>query len=110
MEAYVQNFQGKGVSVFSPILPPLPRWVGDIPTFVEWIRWFGNTPTEDIAHNLNDKGHIGDLGYVFMIIDVDMGALANLTELLSPHVQLVGYRELIELAHQKREHERRAVA
>ena len=102
MEAYVRLFQGTGMSVFSPITPLVPSWVGDIPTFAEWARWFGNKPAGDVADMLNDDSWRGHLGYVFMIIDVGMDALLNMSHLLQPHVQLVGYRELIDLAHQRK--------
>ena len=105
MAAYVNRFEGTGVSVFSPITPSLPSWVGDVPTFTEWARWFGSTPAVDVAHLLNNPELHGELGYVYMIIDVGMAALANMTDMLHPSVRLVGYRELISLAKQKQEYE-----
>lgn len=102
MEAYVAGFAGTNTSVFSPITPAIPSWVGDVPTFPEWVRWFGGTPPADVAHALSSDALRGELGYVFMIIDVDMQALVHMSRLLRPHVQLVGHRELISLAHKKR--------
>lgn len=105
MEAYVARFQGTGTALFSPITPSVPSWVADIPTFAEWVRWFGKDSPQNIADVLNDAKWQGQLGFVYMIIDVDMEVFANLSQLLRPHVQLVGHRELVDLAHQKHQHE-----
>lgn len=104
VEAYVLRFQETGTAVFSPITPLIPAWVGDVPTFAEWFRWFGNSRLSDLTSMLAKEELRGELGYVYMIIDVNMTALGTLASLLSqhPHVHLVGYRELISLAHQKR--------
>lgn len=107
MQAYVSRFRDTGVAVFSPITPSLPPWVDDvIPTFVEWIRWLGNRPTDKIAHVLNKEELRGELGFMYMIIDIGMDRFRELMSMLKGHVQLVGYRELVQLAYQKREYER----
>ena len=109
MQAYVSRFKGTGVSVFSPIMPYLPPWIDDvIPTFAEWVRWWDSKSTAEVADFLNQKKLRGEMGYVYMIIDVGMDRLKELTSALQQHVQLVGYRELVELAHQKHEAEMKA--
>ncbi|KAK9793994.1 hypothetical protein WJX73_001371 [Symbiochloris irregularis] len=110
MQAYVSRFKGTGVAVFSPITPYLPPWVDDgIPTFTEWVRWFASKPTKEVADFLNGEGLKGELGFMYMIIDIGMDRLRELMPLLEAHVELVGYRELVQLAHQKREYERNHV-
>ena len=51
---------------------------------------------------LNNPDLRGQLGFLYKILDVPTHALSDLVAGLDDHVQLVGYRELMDLARQKR--------
>lgn len=104
MTRAIQAFPGRDIrGVFSPIHPPVADWIGDVCTFREWYRLgIGNTSVEELARRLNADTHRGQLGYAYVIHFVSMDQIEKLPALLEPHVELVGYRELIDLAWQKR--------
>ena len=41
--------QDTGMGVFTPVLPSLAGWVGDVPVFQEMLRWFGGDDPLDVA-------------------------------------------------------------
>ena len=50
------------MGVFTPTLPALAGFVGDVPVFQEWIRWFGKDDPMDVAEMLGHPDLIGNLG------------------------------------------------
>ena len=51
------------MGVFTPTLPSIAGFVGDVPVFQEWIRWFGKDDPMDVAEMLGHPDLIGNLGY-----------------------------------------------
>lgn len=99
-QAYVRRFSGTAVrSVFSPVLPYMPLWLTDeLTTFAEQYRWFADNSTSHLAEFLNQRTPRGRLGYVHKIFDVPYERVEALAAALQPHVQLVGHRELAQVA------------
>ena len=54
--------QGSGMGVFTPVTPSIAGFVGDVPVFQEWIRWFGKDDPMDVAEMLGHPDLIGSLG------------------------------------------------
>ena len=97
MERYLRRLAGTNIkSVFSPILPFVPRHVGELATFRELYRWFGTESGASLARRLG-KYRRGTIGYVYMIPGVSMDSMEELGRELPEHVQLVGHRELAEI-------------
>lgn len=97
MERYLRRLAGTNIkSVFSPILPFVPRHIGELATFRELYRWFGTETGASLARRLG-KYRRGTIGYVYMIPGVSMDSMEELGMELPEHVQLVGHRELAEL-------------
>ena len=98
MERYLLRLAGSNIrSVFSPILPFVPRRIGELATFRELYRWFGTETGPSLAHRLG-KYRKGTVGYVYMIPGVSMDSMEELGRSLPEHVQLVGYRELADIS------------
>lgn len=98
MERYLQRLEGTNIqSVFSPILPFVPRHIGRLATFRELYRWFGKESGASLAQRLG-KYRRGTIGYVYMIPDVPLDSMEELGRRLPEHVELVGYRELAEIS------------
>ena len=104
MAAYLSRFNNSAIqSVFSPIQPAVPAYIGNLETFTEVHRWFGSETAARVAVDLA-RLRKGSLAYVYKLPDVGIDQVEVLARALPPHVQLVGYRELAELARQKRKH------
>ena len=98
MERYLRRLEGTNIqSVFSPILPFVPRHIGELATFRELYRWFGKESGASLAQRLG-KYRRGTVGYVYMIPDVPLDSMEELGRRLPEHVELVGYRELAEIS------------
>ena len=98
MERYLRRLEGTNIqSVFSPILPFVPRHIGELATFRELYRWFGKESGASLAQRLG-KYHRGTIGYVYMIPDVPLDSMEELGRSLPEHVTLVGYRELAQIS------------
>lgn len=98
MERYLRRLAGTNIkSVFSPILPFVPRRIGELATFRELYRWFGTETGASLARRLG-KYRRGTIGYVYMIPGVSMDSMEELGRSLPEHVRLVGYRELADLS------------
>ena len=69
-------------------------------TFHELHRWFGSESADDVAHALGQLPR-GTLGFVYKIPDVGLDRVEALAKAVPAHVQLVGYRELRQLADEK---------
>ena len=105
MQRYIARFEGTSIqAVFSPIMPYVSRWIGNIATFHELIRWTNSqaTPPDVVAQQLL-KLPQGSFGYVYKLPDITMHEVEALARCLAnTHVELVGHRELVKLAHQAR--------
>ena len=105
MQRYIARFEGTSIqAVFSPIMPYVSRWIGNIATFHELIRWTSTqtTPPDAVAQQLL-KLPQGTFGYVYKLPDITMHEVEALARCLAgTHVELVGHRELVKLAHQAR--------
>ena len=98
MERYLRRLAGTNIkSVFSPILPFVPRRIGELVIFRELYRWFGTETGACLARRLG-KYRRGTVGYVYMIPGVSMDSMEELGSNLPEHVQLVGYRELADIS------------
>ena len=98
MERYLRRLAGTNIkTVFSPILPFVPRHIGELATFRELYRWFGTETGASLAHRLG-KYRRGTVGYVYMIPGVSMDSMEELGRSLPDHVELVGYRELADVS------------
>ena len=98
MERYLRRLQGTNIqSVFSPILPFVPRHIGELATFRELYRWFGKESGASLAQRLG-KYRRGTIGYVYMIPDVALDSVEELGRSIPEHVELVGYRELAQIS------------
>ena len=96
-----RRFNGTAISsVLSPILPWVAARIGSLDTFRELHRWFGGESAAAVAAKLGRLPR-GTLGFVYKIPDVGMERVEALAQALPPHVQLVGYRELRQLADEK---------
>ena len=51
------------MGVFTPVLPSLAGWVGDVPVFQEILRWFGADDPLDVAEvqHLSPSLHSAEL-------------------------------------------------
>ena len=101
MEAYIAQFNQTSIhTVFSPIMPYVRDWIGDVATFREVVRWTNAGP-ETLADQLFALPP-GTLGYVYQLPDVNMQAVEQLGSLVrDSHVVLVDYRHLRMLAMEK---------
>ncbi len=103
MEGYIANFQNTSIqTVFSPITPYVHRWIGNIATFRELIRWTGSAADSPsaVADMLLQLPR-GTMGYVYKLPDITMQDVKALgLALQNTHVKLVGHRELAMLAAQ----------
>ena len=98
MERYLRRLEGTNIqSVFSPILPFVPRHIGKLSTFRELYRWFGKESGANLAQQLGRYCR-GTIGYVYMIPDVPLDSMEELGRRVPEHVELVGYRELAEIS------------
>ena len=98
MERYLRRLEGTNIqSVFSPILPFVPRHIGELATFRELYRWFGKESGASLAQRLG-RYRRGTIGYVYMIPDVPLDSMEELGRSIPEHVELVGYRELAEIS------------
>ena len=98
MERYLRRLAGTNIkSVFSPILPFVPRHIGELATFRELYRWFGTETGASLARRLG-KYRRGSIGYVYMIPGVSMDSMEELGREIPEHVELVGHRELAEIS------------
>ena len=99
MERYLHRFDGTNIAaVFSPIMPFVPRRIGGLATFRELYRWFSKETGASLAHRLG-RYRRGTIGYVYMIPGVSMDSMEDLSQNLPDHVQLTGYRELLDISH-----------
>ena len=99
MERYLRRFDGTDIAaVFSPIMPFVPQRIGGLATFRELYRWFSKETGASLAKRLG-RYRRGTIGYVYMIPDVSMDSMEDLSQNLPDHVQLVGYRELMDISH-----------
>ena len=98
MERYLRRLEGTNIqSVFSPILPFVPRHIGKLATFRELYRWFGKESGASLAQRLG-RYRRGTIGYVYMIPDVSLDSMEELGRSIPQHVELVGYRELAQIS------------
>ncbi|BDA45333.1 hypothetical protein COCOBI_07-1200 [Coccomyxa sp. Obi] len=88
-------------AVFSPITPYVPAKIGRLETFRESYRWFGTETIASVAQKLGGFP-LGSLGYLYKLPDVTLDQVEALAKALPQHVELVGYRELTELAKARR--------
>lgn len=104
MQAYLNRLSNTSIqSVYSPITPYVPAQIGTLETFRELYRWFGpSDPGAAVAQKLGELPR-GSLGYLYKLPDVGLDQVEALAKALPSHVQLVGYRELAELAKARRE-------
>ena len=101
MERYLRRFGGSAIrSVLSPIMPFVPDRIGPLRTFREVHRWFGAESAAKVGAALGRLPR-GSLGYVYKIPDVGLDEVEALAAAVPAHVQLVGYRELGQLADAK---------
>jgi hypothetical protein len=112
-EDYLKRFEGTAVDgafmLGSDPLPPewpvkhpyeSPTWVGDVACFKP-IYQYGppNVTTASAAVNTVPPG---SMVYVYIGLGSDMHFVDGLAAAVADHIELVGYRELIELAKQKK--------
>ena len=103
MESYISQFANTSIqAVFSPIMPYVHKYIDDIVTFREWIRWTDSSvATSSVIAQTLLKFPKGSLGYVYKLPDISMQNVEVLgTALQGTHVKLVGHRELTSLANQ----------
>ncbi|MGE0827543.1 MAG: hypothetical protein AB7G75_35100 [Candidatus Binatia bacterium] len=67
----------------------------------ELIRWRSDDTTTAIAAALSDRDWVGKLGYVYVQPGPNLVHVHDMVSRLRPHVNVVGYRELICLSRQK---------
>ncbi len=103
MHAYLGRLSNTSIqTVFSPITPYVPAKIGSLETFREVYRWLGpQDPGVSVAQKLGELPR-GSLGYLYKLPDISMALVEELARNLPSHVQLVGYRELAELAKSRR--------
>ena len=76
-----------------------PKFVGSVATFkVTYQYGSSNATAASMAIN---KVPPGSMVYIYLGLGSDMRVIDAIAELTAPHVELVGYRELIDLAKQK---------
>lgn len=111
MEAYIRHFNNSSIhTVFSPIIPYMPDWIGNVATFRELVRWTSAQSVESIASILQALPS-GTLGYVYQLPDVDMQSVETLGGLLAnANVTLVDHRHLHILALAKLQYNSAGVA
>ena len=99
VEAYIKHFDNSSIgSVFSPIMPYVTDWIGNVATFRELVRWSNADSAESVAVNLMALPP-GTLGYLYQLPDVDMQSVEVLGDLLkNSNITLVDHRHLRELA------------
>ena len=98
MERYLRRLAGTNIkSVFSPILPFVPRHIEELATFRELYRWFAADTGASLAKRLGNY-RTGTVGYVYMIPGMTMDAMEELGKNVPEHVKLVGYRELADIS------------
>jgi len=98
MERYLRRLAGTNIkSVFSPILPFVPRHIDELATFRELYRWFATDTGASLAKRLGNYRR-GTVGYVYMIPGMTMDAMEELGRNVPEHVKLVGYRELADIS------------
>ena len=86
-------------------LPPAgatPTWVGDVAAFKPCVQWGGANASAVAAAIVAVPR--GELSYAYLTLGYDTSVVDEVARLVAaaPHVELVGYRELIEVAAQRR--------
>ena len=86
-------------------LPPAgatPTWVGDVAAFKPCVQWGGANASAVAAAIVAVPR--GELSYAYLTLGYDTSVVDEVARLIAaaPHVELVGYRELIEVAAQRR--------
>ncbi|MFW5985229.1 MAG: hypothetical protein ACOCQ1_03015 [Halanaerobiaceae bacterium] len=107
----IKAYSGSEIKgIFTPITPRVSSWINDIRIFQERYRLniHQEEPDEKLSEMINNLNSLspGELTYVYVIHHSPLDKLEIVPEQLEDHIELVGYRELIELAEQKRKMER----
>ena len=102
----IRRYEGTAIrGVFQLASDPLgnktisPTFVGEIPVFKP-IYQYGPANATAAAAAINDV-QPGSMNYIYFSLGYDMKLVDDVAALAAPHVELVGYREIIELARQK---------
>lgn len=106
MEAYLRHFDNTDIqTVFSPVMPYVEDWVGNVAVFRELIRWTDPNTEQSVANQLLALPR-GTLGYIYQLPEVDMQSVEKLGGLLQgTNVTLVDHRHLRTVALAKIQHE-----